>query len=412
MAAMELECTMDEQDVIVLDNGSGYLKAGFSGEDAPRVILPTVTVSTTDDVREDGHGSAETHAKKPASYFGDKALEKVMLENASVAYPIQRGKIMLDSNQKEALEDLWDHTLRTGLEVEPEDLPMLIADPLPLGQKAYPARQWIAEVMFEKHKVKSLAIMNSSVLSLFSTGRTRGLVVESGEGITQAVPVFEGYAIPHAIFTMEKAGKDITERVMQMMNAHQDARAFSSSPKVMRALKEKVCSVAASHSQAVRGRDYGNSDAERESRSFELPDGKIIEVEQTIRMGAPEILFGGGEQGEDASSMQKICKEAIDTCDLDFRQDLVRSLVVAGGTSMLPGLAPRLKTELSGLLSASSPELARQVDICVDSQRRYAAWIGGSMFASLSTFDQVAISRSEFDDGKADTRGLVARKTW
>jgi len=103
--------------------------------------------------------------------------------------------------------------------------------------------------------------------------------------------------------------------------------------------------------------------------------------------------------------------DAINTCDLDFRLDLVRSLVVAGGTSMLPGLAPRLRSELSGLLQPQG-EIARQVDICVDSQRKYAAWIGGSMFASLSTFDQVAITRQEFEDGKADVRSLVARKTF
>merc|ERR1711879_179911 len=93
----------------------------------------------------------------------------------------------------------------------------------------------------------------------------------------------------------------------------------------------------------------------------------------------------------------------------DFKQDLVRSLVVAGGTSMLPGLAPRLKSELSSLLPA---ELARSVEVCVDSQRRYAAWIGGSMFGSLSTFDQVSISKQEYEEGKADVRGLVARKTF
>merc|ERR1711933_627062 len=118
-------------------------------------------------------------------------------------------------------------------------------------------------------------------------------------------------------------------------------------------------------------------------------------------------LFGGGEQG--TPSVQNICKEAIQTCDLDFQMDLIRSLVVAGGTTMLPGFAPRLKSELSSLLSG---DLSRQIDICVDSQRKYAAWIGGSMFASLSTFDQVSITRQEYEDGKGDAKSLVARKTF
>lgn len=398
---MELECTMDEQDVIVLDNGSGYLKVGFSGEDAPRAVLPTVVGIKTDD-----EAGAEEHAgmtvesqKKSQSFFGDEALREV---NAQITKPVNRGEIRLESNYKDALESLWDYTFRSVLGVEQEELPILIADPLPLGQSAYPARQWMAEVMFEKFKVKSLAIFNTAVLSLFSTGRTRGLVVESGEGVTQAVPVFEGYAIPHAIFKMEVAGYDITQKVMTMMEKERGAE-HAANRKVMQDLKEKTCCVALDYDAAMKGRDL----ADEESKSFELPDNQIIQVSQDIRLGAPEILFGNREQG--AQSIQKICLDAINTCDLDFRMDLIRSLVVAGGTSMLPGFAPRLKTELSSLLPG---EMARQIDVCVDSQRKYAAWIGGSMFASLSTFDQVAITRQEFEDGKADVRSLVARKTF
>jgi len=303
---------------------------------------------------------------------------------------------------KDALESLWEHTFRNVLGVEQEELPVLIADALPLGQSAYPSRQWTAEIMFEKLKVKSLAIFNTAVLSLFSTGKTRGLVVESGEGITQAVPVFEGYAIPHAIFKMEVAGQDITAKVQEMMR-----RDFSEeqagSLRVMQALKEKVCRVAPDYSSAMKGADHDDE----ESKSFELPDGTIIQVKKEVRTGSPEVLFGAGDPT--AQSMQKICNEAITTCDLDFRQDLVKSLVVAGGTSMLPGLAPRLRSELASTLPS---ELARQVDVLVDSQRRYAAWIGGSMFASLSTFNQVAITKPEYEEGKADVRSLVARKTF
>jgi actin-related protein len=225
--------------------------------------------------------------------------------------------------------------------------------------------------MFEKLKVKSLAIFNTAVLSLFSTGRTRGLVVESGEGLTQAVPVFEGYAIPHAIFKMDVAGKDITEKVSKMMlQGGLYGADHLGNLRVTQALKEKVCSVALDYKSAMKGPDL----ADEESKSFELPDGSIIQVGKEVRHGAPEILLGGGEQG--APSVQKICMEAIETCDLDFRQDLIRSLVVAGGTTMLPGLAPRLRAELADLLPM---DLARNVDVCVDSQRRYAAWIGGSI---------------------------------
>jgi len=403
---MELECTMDELDVVVLDNGSGYIKVGFSGEDAPRAVIPTVVAtSSVDEAREDEHGpdqssGAQPQARQARPFYGDEALQQV---NASLTKPVQRGHIVHDSSKEheDAMESLWEYMFRSVLNVEQEELPILIADSSPLNQSALTSREWVADVMFEKFKVRSLAIFNTAVLSLFSTGRTRGLVVESGEGLTHAVPVFEGYAIPHAIFKMETAGQDITAKLQEMMAVQ--GCAYSQHPRVMQSMKEKLCSIALFYDHAMKHPDP----ADEESKSFELPDGNIIQVGHDVRMGAPEILFQTGP--DERPSIQNICLQAIQTCDHDFRQDLIRSLVVAGGTSMLPGLAPRLKNELVDLLPA---DMARQVDICVDSQRKYAAWIGGSMFASLSTFEQVVITKQEFEEGKSDLKGLVARKTF
>lgn len=393
---MELECTMDFQDVIVLDNGSGYLKAGFAGEDAPRAVLPccVATPLVDDSNREDEAPVPEVVQKISQCFYGDKAL---LQDNATLIRPIRRGQMDLSSASKDALESLWEHTFRNVLKAE-EELPVLIADSMPLGQSSYESRKWMAEVLFEKLKVKSLAIFNTAVLSLFSTGLTRGLVVESGEGLTQAVPVFEGFAIPHAIFKMEVAGQEITSEVQRMM-VKQLGADLAGNARNMQSLKEKVCCVALSAHHAARGVE----EADEESRSFELPDGNIIQVPREVRLGATEVLW------TQPQSMQKICMDAISTCDLDFRQDLVRSIVVAGGTSLLPGLSQRLRSEMVELLP---DDLTRQVNVTADSQRRHAAWIGGSMFASLSTFDQVAITKQEYEEGRADLHSLVARKTF
>lgn len=409
---MELECTMDETDVIVMDNGSGYLKVGFSGEDAPRAVLPNaVAHSSVEDTKEEESHLLDSaaSAKKSQTFHGEEAL---LQPGASVLRPVQRGCIVHDQVHEDAMENLWEHTFRSVLSVEQEELPILIADSSPPnargsrggGGSTLSSREWTTEVMFEKFKVRSLAIMNSAVLALFSTGRTRGLVVESGEGVTQAVPVFEGYAIPHAIFKTEIAGQDITAKMQEMMANHPLAGQFSTNYRTMQSMKEKLCAVQLpgyEQDAMMRGHDPS---ADEEARSFELPDGKIVQVGQNVRMDAPEILFS-----PEGTSIQKICMQAIQTCDLDFRQDLIRSMVVAGGTSMLPGLSQRLRHELTEMLPT---EMARQVDVCVDSQRKYAAWIGGSMFASLSTFEHVVITKAEFEEGKADVRSLVARKTF
>jgi actin-related protein len=85
---------------------------------------------------------------------------------------------------------------------------VLITD-TPSRSKKY--RENLADMMFRRFRVPSLAIFNSSVLSLFSTGKTRGVVLEMGEGSCHAVPVFEGYALPHATSRLNLAGTDIDQ---------------------------------------------------------------------------------------------------------------------------------------------------------------------------------------------------------
>merc|ERR1712154_352037 len=101
----------------------------------------------------------------------------------------------------------------------------------------------------------------------------------------------------------------------QKMMESEPGSEFASSLPTMQALKEKVCSVTLDYRSAMKGPDC----ADEESRSFELPDGKIIRVNRQIRCGSPEVLFGSGDPA--APAVQKICHEAITTCDLDFRQD-------------------------------------------------------------------------------------------
>lgn len=102
---------------------------------------------------------------------------------------------------------LWEHIFESELNLEPKNMHVLMTDS-PLNSKEN--KQKMAEIMFEQFKVESLAIINTSVLSLFSTGKTTGIVVEVGEGISYSVPVFEGYSLPHAIHKLEISGEDIT----------------------------------------------------------------------------------------------------------------------------------------------------------------------------------------------------------
>jgi actin-related protein len=384
---MELECTFDAQDVIVIDSGTRNLKIGLSGEDFPRAVVTTCrSKEGRDETKDDDH---EQTARK-STYFNDSPEQ---MANGGVVFPVQRG-VCEGKENREVMEDIWGHALRTVMEIEQlEECTVLLAD---CANNTMANREWMAEVFFETFKVRALGIFNSAVLSLFSTGLTRGLVLESGEGLTRAVPVFEGYAINHAIFKMDIAGQDITQRVLDRCKT---TGLTDPTYRTAMAMKEKVCSVALEYDAEMGSPDT----ADIESRSFELPDGTIVQVPKEVRLGAPEILFEG------ETNIPSICKQAIETVDFDFQQDLVRSLVVTGGTSMLPGLQQRLASDLQAILNT---DLARQMEVVADSQRKHAAWIGGSMLSSLSTFQQLAMTRQEYEDSKTNNRKLVPRKTF
>ena len=106
------------------------------------------------------------------------------------------------------MDTILEHIFDKQLGVDPRSMNVLLTD-CPLSTKEHKMK--IAEIMFTKFKVKSLALQNTAVLSLFSTGTTTGLVAECGEGVTYTVPVFEGYALPHAIRRLDVAGRDLTK---------------------------------------------------------------------------------------------------------------------------------------------------------------------------------------------------------
>jgi len=116
--------------------------------------------------------------------------------------PIERGLI----HDWDNMEQIWIHIF-DELNLDPKNVNVLMTDS-PFNPKEKRCR--MAEIMFEHFKVKSLAVMNTAALSMYSTGRVSGLIVECGEGISYTVPVFEGYALPHAQIKMEVAGHDIT----------------------------------------------------------------------------------------------------------------------------------------------------------------------------------------------------------
>ena len=191
----------DEIAALVVDNGSGMCKAGFAGDDAPRSVFSTV-------VGRPKVPGIMVGLDQKEVYVGDEAQQKRGV--LKIEHPIEHGIV---SNWDD-MEKVWHHTLYSELRVSPEEHPILMTE-ASLNPKNN--REKMTQIMFEVFNVPCLYVSVQAVLALYASGRCTGVVLDSGEGVSHTVPIFEGYAIPHAIQKILLAGKDLTEYLREIL---------------------------------------------------------------------------------------------------------------------------------------------------------------------------------------------------
>merc|ERR1712152_56248 len=258
----------------------------------------------------------------------------------TLKYPIEHGIV----TNWDDMEKIWHHTFYNELRVAPEEHPVLLTE-APLNPKAN--REKMTQIMFETFNTPAMYVNIQAVLSLYASGRTTGIVMDSGDGVTHTVPIYEGYALPHAISRLD------LDFDQEMENA-----ASSSSLE----------------------------------KSYELPDGQVISIANE-RFRCPEALFQPALLGMESCGIHETTYNSIMKCDVDIRKDLYANTVMSGGTTMYPGIADRMQKEITAL--APSPI---KIKIIAPPERKYSVWIGGSILASLSTFQQMWISKQEYDE--------------
>eukprot|EP01083_Nonionella_stella_P058593 153426_1 len=419
---------------IIVDNGSASIKAGFGGDDAPRAIFPTVC----------GNLKPEISINKSSAkhiYVGDEVHAK--REILQSRRPIQQG-IVTNWND---MEHVWRHTFGAELRIDTGSFGVFMTEP-PLNPKAN--RERMTQIMFETFYFGGCYIGNSAVLSLYASGRVTGIVCECGGEKTHIVPIYEGHYLPHATLKMDLGGDQLTQYLIRLLNARRYVFPTNTEQQdIARDIKEKLCSVALDYEQTLQ---------QIEVQKYALPDGSIIEIKSEA-IQVPEALFNPNLIFEPSThpkmenmdfrttlidgyikayykrhlhrdtfdllckytapiehhqGMHELIYKSWMKCDIDIRHALHRNIVLSGGSTMFTGIAQRLEQSIPEYMrtyaSGNGLEIAmdrnikyigkttNSVRVICPPERKYSAWIGGSILSSLSTSDDMWITRDEYND--------------
>lgn len=173
-------------------------------------------------------------------------------------------------------------------------------------------------------------------------------MVDSGDGVTHTVPIYEGYSLPTAIERSEFAGRDLTDHMQKLLNDVGCNLASSAEKEIVKDIKEKLCYVALDFDAEMKA----YNETKQQHKDYQLPDGRVINVgDQRIR--CPEALFNPGKVSKDIPGMHQLTYDSINKADIDIRKHLYENIVLSGGTTMYPGIAERLQKEIQ-LLAPSA----------------------------------------------------------
>ena len=350
MPRAEVSAPPSTTPAVVIDNGSGTVKAGFAGEDDPRVLLAPSALG--------------------------------------VAPPFRRGIV----NDWDAMEAVWEQAF-AQLKVNAEETNILCTSPL-FDPKENKER--LMQSMFETFGAPGVWTCPAPVFELYAAGRENGVVVGSGAQGTYAVCIHEGLPDPRTMVRSEVAGDALTLHTQKVLQQCAGASAGAVDLATAKRAKETIGLCAPGPNGAL---PEGVKDS-----LFELPDGKKIKVPVAQRCAIGEAIFEPSLVGVHEGGLAGLAAEAIRLRDRDGALESTEhgkdgtdnwyaSVVLAGGSTMFPNIDSRLTHELA----RKAPTPMRPV-VHAPPERGNAAWIGGSILASLAVSGQIWISKEEYDE--------------
>ncbi|GAB5354918.1 hypothetical protein AAMO2058_000160700 [Amorphochlora amoebiformis] len=384
--------TTEEKLPIVCDNGTGFVKLGYAGQYFPEHTFPSMIGTPTIKYSEE-----YTDVELKQIVVGDEAAKyRHMLE---VKYPVSAGKILYWKGNY-SIEHIWDYAFNEKLKCTPGDHRILLTE-APMNPKEN--RKRMLEFMFEKYGFAGASVSMQAMLVLYAQGLLTGVVLDSGDGVSHCVPVWEGLLVPRWIKRLDVAGRNVTERLIKLLQARGHNFHRSADMDTVRQIKEKHCYV---------GYDLGierklGLDTTTLTKKYKLPDGRVITL-GAERYMAPEVLFQpslGDEKYAEQDGIHTMIYNMISDADIDLRRDFYKHIVLSGGSTMYPGLPTRLEKEIKNLylkhtLKGDEKGLKKfKMRVEDPPRRRHMVFIGGAVLAQIMKNDEnFWISKEEWSE--------------
>jgi actin-related protein len=311
---------------IIVDIGSAYTKIGFAGEPSPRFVFPTIT-------GKEKYKAVMVDVSARNIYIGSDASK--MRGVLKIKHPVERGAIMDWNDYYEILNYIFYSLLRIE---NLSSYPVLYTEP-PFVQRE--TKEYIARVLYETHRVKSLIMIPTPILSLFSVGLTTGIVIESGDGLSWVCPILGGEIVDQSVQKLTLAGTDVNQHLKNLLMREGINIESSAVDEIIKEIKEKNC--------------FFNIDPERPPNvdgtfSFTMPDGSNINIPNYIFHEAPEVLFQPNLLGYNILNIPQAIINSLQGIDKYYWSDLLSHIMISGGNLSYSGFEERLKLELAQLI--------------------------------------------------------------
>ncbi len=372
---------------IILDIGSDSVKAGFAGEDGPRVIFPCIVGRPKIPGIMVGFN--------PRDYFiGKETIEKrgVLI----LRKPVVHGTVV----DWEDIEHILDYIFNYELRIDPSEHNVLVtvhpkkptSDNENISQR-HQREKWIS-ILFETFNVPNVALVNSAECTLHAYGYTSGIVVDSGDEVTNIVPIIDGHVLTNLTKNIELAGRDLTNHMRSLLTEQDLHFSSYSEMETLKEIKEQTCYVALNFQQELNDSAQGMA----KTMDYTMPEGNIITI-GNARFRTAEILFKPALYGKEYYGIHGQIHELITKADAKLWHQLGQHIVLSGGNTLFPGFLERLEAELKYILPMT---VAQDMTIVTMPGMEYAAWMGGASLSNTEAFSERWVTTEEYmDNGPA-----------